>query len=442
MDVQNKLKLWVKIALRPLFLPLIRRAKLPFDLLLPRIEALEGQFKALERQLHNRLLSGADLHDSIDSLTRVWLRLENEVAMLSSKVPEAAARVVNERLDGFEKRLAAEVGTVSRLNAIVEDLTRAWLQIRNETSTLAERQTALETQLPSAMAEIRNKVPALVARQTALETQLPLTITSARDAAIASLRGELDGLAAWLTNTDRHLHDDLTGRGKRVDDTLRFLLDRVEFVRRELLFEVRYCSHAGTGVSPERKQVTPRIVSPEKIERARAAGTLRLNLGCGHIPLPGFINVDMRDLPGVDVIAECGALPFESGSVDEIFSAHLVEHFPQEELIRRLLPYWQSLLRPNGTFRAVTPDGAAMVAGVADGSYGFEEFREVLFGGQDYEGDFHYNLLTPESLARVVEQAGFVAPEVPVRGRRNGACFEFELAARAVGANGETKMSA
>jgi hypothetical protein len=80
--------------------------------------------------------------------------------------------------------------------------------------------------------------------------------------------------------------------------------------------------------------------------------------------------------------------------------------------------------------RAVTPDGAAMLSGVADGSYSFADFREVLFGGQDYEGDFHFNLLTPDSLRQLAEEAGFEAVEVPVQGRRNGQCFEFELIAR------------
>ena len=129
-------------------------------------------------------------------------------------------------------------------------------------------------------------------------------------------------------------------------------------------------------------------------------------------------------------MAEAGELPFEPGSVDEIASAHLVEHFPQEEMRRRLLPHWRNLLKPGGRLRAVTPDGEAMLGGLAAGSYGFEDFREVLFGGQEYQGDFHYNLFTPDSLRRLVEEAGFTSVDVPVRGRRNGQCFEFELVAQ------------
>src|SRR6185295_12443783 len=156
---------------------------------------------------------------------------------------------------------------------------------------------------------------------------------------------------------------------------------------------------------------------------------LRLNLGCGHIPLPGYVNVDQRALPHVDIVAEAGDVPIETGKVQEIFSAHLLEHFPQEELRRRLLPYWHSLLEPGGTFHAVVPDGEAMFAGLAVGTYPFEDFREVLFGGQDYEGDFHYNLFTPKSLSSLLAETGFSKVRVVERGRRNGKCFQFEILA-------------
>src|SRR5262249_11919320 len=160
------------------------------------------------------------------------------------------------------------------------------------------------------------------------------------------------------------------------DDTLRFLLDRVEFVRREMMFELRY---GAGGVPAERasvRPVRPRILATEKVQAAQASGALRLNVGCGHISEAGHNSVAQRGLSGVDVVAEAGDLPFEPGRVDEIYSAHLVEHFPQEEMTRRLLPHWCRMLKPGGRLRAVTPDGEAMLAGLAQGSLAFEDFRE------------------------------------------------------------------
>lgn len=223
--------------------------------------------------------------------------------------------------------------------------------------------------------------------------------------------------------------DDLEGR---IDQAMNAsvvsqMWDRIEFIRREILFEMSYrhgraAMLAGTEPGSD---VEPRIVALEKL----AAEELRLNLGCGHIPLEGYVNVDMRDLPGVDVIAHVGSIPVEAGTIDEVYSAHLVEHFPQEMMRRQLLPYWRSLLKPGGRFRAVAPDGDAMIRAASAGSYDPEDFREVLFGAQDYNGDFHYNLLWPESFADLLREAGFDDVDVPVRGRRNGKCFEFEIVA-------------
>jgi hypothetical protein len=205
-----------------------------------------------------------------------------------------------------------------------------------------------------------------------------------------------------------------------INSSVQYLDRRIETIRTELLYELRYGQKPIMKTEPCEKAV----LSPEKVLPG-----MRLNLGCGHLPFADFVNVDMRPLPGVDIIAPVDDLPVSPGTVSEIFSSHLLEHFPQEELRRKLLPYWTSLLTPTGTFRAVVPDGEAMVKNAANGNYPFEHFREVLFGSQDYTGDFHFNMFTPDSLSRILSEAGYSNITVPARGRRNGQCFEFEILA-------------
>ncbi|SEB00358.1 hypothetical protein [Variovorax sp. YR216] len=206
-----------------------------------------------------------------------------------------------------------------------------------------------------------------------------------------------------------------------------YLFGRVEFVRRELLYEVRYGASAQHRAG-EKLEATTQILAPEKLKDARRKG-LRLNLGCGHVPLDGYLNVDRRALPGVDLVAEIDNLPFQDGEISEIHSAHVLEHFPQEQLRRSLLPYWQGLLRTGGTLRAVVPDAEAMMDHYSRGEYPYQSLREVTFGGQDYEGDFHFNMFTPASLTELLEEAGFKNVRVVERGRRNGECYEFEIVA-------------
>jgi SAM-dependent methyltransferase len=57
----------------------------------------------------------------------------------------------------------------------------------------------------------------------------------------------------------------------------------------------------------------------------------RLNVGCGRNVMPGWINLDIAKLPGVDVVADiekCSVEPFpiEADSIDEFLLSHVIEH--------------------------------------------------------------------------------------------------------------------
>jgi len=115
--------------------------------------------------------------------------------------------------------------------------------------------------------------------------------------------------------------NELTSQGQTlsaVGGDISRIWDRIEFVRREIMYEMAH-GPGSRAAAPEEKTQS-RTLAPEKVAAAAAEGALRVNLGCGHIALPDYINVDMRDLPGVDVIAEVDDLPFDKGSVDEVFS--------------------------------------------------------------------------------------------------------------------------
>lgn len=209
---------------------------------------------------------------------------------------------------------------------------------------------------------------------------------------------------------------------------------RVEFVRREILFEMAASRRSDAGGSTAKQtavescaSLKPLIINHSKVNEAK--GALRINLGCGHIPLHDYVNVDFRDLPGVDVVASAGDLPFEPGSVTEIFSAHMLEHFPLQDLRRVLLPYWVSRLKPGGIFRAIVPDADAMMRAYVSGGMSFADIAEVTFGTQEYVGDQHYTMFSQERLEQLLLQAGLTSFTMIAVGRRNGLCFEMECSA-------------
>jgi len=370
--------------------------------------------------------------------------LETRLSLIGNRLPPVESRTgqIENRLAPVEDRLAPIEDRLAPIEARLLALDEAWrrhipefLNAVGTVSAFAHELRRSQVLVDGRLGDAGTRLDSAGTRLDDVDTRLNDADTRFNDADMrlndADMRlndadTRLNDADTRLNDADTRLNDADTRLGN-ADASISSIWERIEFVRREILFEMAHGSGQASAAAVPR--TAARIVSSEKVASAKAQGTLRLNLGCGHIALSDHVNVDMRDLPGVDVIAEVDDLPFEPNSVDEIFSAHLLEHFPQEAMRQRLLPYWFGLLRPGGLFRAVTPDAAAMLAGAGGGTYGFEDFREVVFGAQDYVGDYHFNLFTPDSLGRLLEGAGFRDIQIPVAGRRNGKCFEFEVTA-------------
>jgi hypothetical protein len=238
---------------------------------------------------------------------------------------------------------------------------------------------------------------------------------------LAVMRAELDGLNRAIPTLLGSVSSQASAE-RALRRGLDAVSERLEFVRRELFFELRYAAEPSgrSAIEPE-----VQVVDQEKL--TRMAGHLRVNLGAGHLARPEYLNVDARALPGIDVVADVRHLPFEKGTVAELYSAHMLEHFPLEELRTVLLPYWVSFLEPGGSFVAVVPDTEAMVSEYAAGRIDFEAFREVTYGSQEYEGDFHFNGFSRTSLVDLLVDAGLSEVTLRASGRPNGLCYEMEV---------------
>ena len=90
-------------------------------------------------------------------------------------------------------------------------------------------------------------------------------------------------------------------------------------------------------------------------------GPVKLHLGCQEKYLEGYINIDLppeahtvREAR-VDVEADVRELDCPAGSVDEIRSHHLLEHFSRQEALL-LLARWHKWLKIGGLLHVETPD--------------------------------------------------------------------------------------
>ncbi len=82
----------------------------------------------------------------------------------------------------------------------------------------------------------------------------------------------------------------------------------------------------------------------------------RLDIGCSDKKLSGYIGMDCRDLPGVDIVHNIEVLPwpFASDSCDHIVASHVLEHIKPWKAIDVMDEAWR-VLRIGKEMKITTP---------------------------------------------------------------------------------------
>lgn len=143
----------------------------------------------------------------------------------------------------------------------------------------------------------------------------------------------------------------------------------------------------------------------------------RLNWGCGAHVAPGWINSDVKDEPGVDLVADIKqGLPLETNSIDYAVSIHALPEFSYPELVPALEELHR-VLAPGATLRLALPDLRrgidAYLAGEEDYfKVGREEVASL--GGRFIVQMLWYGysrtLFTPDFALELLQRAGFAEP--------------------------------
>lgn len=166
--------------------------------------------------------------------------------------------------------------------------------------------------------------------------------------------------------------------------------------------------------------VNPHITTTEAI---------RLELGSGYNPLPGYTHLDLNpNAPDVDIIGPAFPLALPDESCAEIVAIDVLEHISYWDTDAALAE-WARVLRPGGVLRLQVPDaheimhwygdepmvllrglpgelpqtplaGAAwrLLGGHSDGVYAKD--------GDDWRLNAHYSLWSHESLVLALRHAG------------------------------------
>jgi predicted SAM-dependent methyltransferase len=116
---------------------------------------------------------------------------------------------------------------------------------------------------------------------------------------------------------------------------------------------------------------------------------IKLHLGCGNKKLKDYTNIDIRELPSVDVVDDIKVLNnFNDNSVDVIYASHVLEHFGRLEYMN-VLENWYKKLKDGGVLRIAVPD-LEMVMEHYNEHKDIVMLRGFLYGGQTYPQNYHY----------------------------------------------------
>lgn len=145
----------------------------------------------------------------------------------------------------------------------------------------------------------------------------------------------------------------------------------------------------------------------------------RLNLGCGWDKRPGWLNVDLFDFHGPDLVADVTDLPMlPSGAFTELLAQDVLEHLPRAKTVSTLAE-WSRLLAPGGTITVRVPslpDAAAMLSRPdRQAPAAADEVIHLIYGTQAYGGDFHLSGYTFRTLAHQLAGAGLLLCEARLR---------------------------
>lgn len=150
--------------------------------------------------------------------------------------------------------------------------------------------------------------------------------------------------------------------------------------------------------------------------------SIRLNLGCGDKILPGYVNIDVapsRKGEFPDILSDLRSLPFATGTVDEILSVHVIEHFYAWEAVP-LVMYWRELLKIGGLLILECPNLLTAARALVDdeslasdlsGKRG-QHVMWPLYGDPGWQDELmcHRWGYTPESLIALLKECGFKSP--------------------------------
>jgi len=134
---------------------------------------------------------------------------------------------------------------------------------------------------------------------------------------------------------------------------------------------------------------------------------IKINMGCGQRNFgPGWVHIDGGDYPHLDS-NDILHLPYNNGTVDLIYTSHVIEYF-DKNIVLDVLQEWRRVLKPGGILRVAVPDFEAMARLYSDGKISLNKILGPLYGEMLMGKQFiyHKRVYDYTTLKAMLEQLG------------------------------------
>lgn len=158
-----------------------------------------------------------------------------------------------------------------------------------------------------------------------------------------------------------------------------------------------------------------------------------LNIGSGqrtfkeYPPNSGFkcINYDQRDIEGhTDIVGDVRRLPWPDEYFSYVLASDIIEHFPISQTSLILIEWKRVLKSVDGIIELRLPNLESICKSYINGVHDAKKTSWLLYGGQDYPGNFHFVGFDRKWLSSILNEHGFEVLESKDSGNN------FEIKAR------------
>jgi predicted SAM-dependent methyltransferase len=124
--------------------------------------------------------------------------------------------------------------------------------------------------------------------------------------------------------------------------------------------------------------------------------------------IPGFINVDSQNIPGLDLVTDIRNLEnFNSNSAELIYASHVIAYFDRPSTID-VFSEWKRVLKPGGILRVSTPDLASLIT-IYKATENLDKIIGPLYGRMNGGAGliYHKQIFDKASLVELFLESGF-----------------------------------